>query len=86
MTEQKGGEMGDQRIGADEIRFDRNKKNEGGQETELDGSSAVSDSAKGAEESGDLFGGDGPVEGDVEGLPEGEGHGGGPGERSGSLV
>lgn len=45
MTEQKGGEMGDQRIGADEIRFDRNKKNEGGQETELDGSSAVSDSA-----------------------------------------
>ena len=45
MMEQKGGDMGDQRIGADEIRFDRNKKNEGGQETELDQSSAVSDSA-----------------------------------------
>jgi len=45
LTEQKGGDMGDQTIGADEIRFDKHKKNDGGQETELDGSSALSDSA-----------------------------------------
>lgn len=43
-TKQEGGDMGDQQIGADEIRFDKNKK-PGGQETEVDSSQAVSDSA-----------------------------------------
>ena len=43
-TKQEGGDMGDQRLGADEIRFDKNKKS-GGQETEVDDSDAVSDSA-----------------------------------------
>ncbi|MGI9472708.1 MAG: tetratricopeptide repeat protein [Rubripirellula sp.] len=42
--EQKGGEMGDQRIGADEIRFDK-KKNDAGQETETEGAAPLSDSA-----------------------------------------
>lgn len=34
-TKQEGGEMGDQKLGADEIVFDKNKKS-GGQETEVD--------------------------------------------------
>ncbi|MEM8677815.1 MAG: hypothetical protein AAGF97_00540 [Planctomycetota bacterium] len=40
-TQAKGGEMGDQRIGADEIVFDRQGKNQG-QDTELDGQDASS--------------------------------------------
>ena len=43
-TKQEGGDMGDQKIGADEIRFDKNKK-PGGQDTEVDDSEAISDSA-----------------------------------------
>jgi Ca-activated chloride channel family protein len=42
MVEQKGGDMGDQKIGADKIVFDRNAKNEG-QETEVSGAKAMSD-------------------------------------------
>lgn len=38
----EGGEMGDQRLGADRIVFDR-KDNKGGQDTEIDGGQAVSD-------------------------------------------
>lgn len=41
---QEGGDMGDQKLGADEIRFDK-KKNADGQETELDGANDISDSA-----------------------------------------
>ena len=41
MTEMKGGDMGDQKIGADKIVFDKNAKNEG-QETEVAGSQALS--------------------------------------------
>jgi len=40
----QGGDMGDQKLGADEIRFDK-KKGQDGQETKLDGSEQVSDSA-----------------------------------------
>lgn len=40
--EQKGGEMGEQEIGADEIRFDKTKK--GGQDTEITAGEASSDS------------------------------------------
>jgi Ca-activated chloride channel family protein len=42
MIEQKGGDMGDQKIGADKIVFDKNAKNEG-QETEVAGGKALSD-------------------------------------------
>ena len=42
MVERQGGEMGDQKIGADEIVFDK-KKNSGGQDTEIAGEQAVSD-------------------------------------------
>lgn len=41
MLEGKGDDLGDQQIGADEIVFDK-KKNEGGQETELDGGDDLS--------------------------------------------
>lgn len=41
-VEQKGGDMGDQKVGADKIVFDKNSKNEG-QETEADGGKALSD-------------------------------------------
>ena len=41
-TEQKGGDMGQQEIGADEIVFDKNKK-PGGQDTEIDESKAATD-------------------------------------------
>lgn len=44
MTEQKGGDMGDQQIGADEIRYDK-KKEAGGQETEVEDGQEMSDSA-----------------------------------------
>lgn len=44
LVEKKGGHMGDQKIGADEIVFDKNKKS-GGQETEIEGSQPLSDSA-----------------------------------------
>lgn len=40
--EQKGGELGDQRIGADEIVFDKDKPN-AGQETQLEGARALTD-------------------------------------------
>jgi Ca-activated chloride channel family protein len=42
MTEAKGGDMGDQTIGADKIVFDKNSKNEG-QDTEVDAGQALSD-------------------------------------------
>jgi Ca-activated chloride channel family protein len=42
MVEQKGGDMGDQKLGADKIVFDKNAKNEG-QETEVAGTKAMSD-------------------------------------------
>jgi Ca-activated chloride channel family protein len=42
MVEQKGGDMGDQKLGADKIVFDKNAKNEG-QETEVSGAKAMSD-------------------------------------------
>ena len=44
MIEQKGGDMGDQKLGADEIRYDKNKES-GGQETEVEESQELSDSA-----------------------------------------
>lgn len=40
----QGGDMGDQKLGADEIRFDR-KKGQDGQETKLDGDKQLSNSA-----------------------------------------
>ncbi len=43
-TKQKGGDMGDQQIGADEIVFDKNKKS-AGQETETDATQPLTDSA-----------------------------------------
>jgi Ca-activated chloride channel family protein len=42
LAENQGGDMGDQKIGADEIVFDSKKPNEG-QETEVDGEKALSD-------------------------------------------
>lgn len=42
LTEQKGGDMGDQKIGADEIVFDK-KKDAGGQDTETEGNQPLSD-------------------------------------------
>ena len=42
MTEAPGGDMGDQKIGADKIVFDKKAKNEG-QETELAGGKSLSD-------------------------------------------
>lgn len=44
MTKQEGGDMGDQKLGADEIVFDKNKK-PGGQDTETEASQPLSDSA-----------------------------------------
>ena len=43
-TKQEGGDMGDQKIGADEIVFDKNKKSEG-QETETDATQPLSDAS-----------------------------------------
>ena len=42
MVEQKGGDLGDQKLGADKIVFDKNKKNEG-QDTDITGGKALSD-------------------------------------------
>ncbi len=42
MLSAEGGEMGDQRLGADEIVFDRNDK-KGGQDTEVKGQDTMSD-------------------------------------------
>lgn len=42
LTEAKGGDMGDQKIGADEIVFDKNKESSG-EETEVAGNQATSD-------------------------------------------
>lgn len=42
LVEQKGGDMGDQTIGADEIVFDKDKES-GGQETEAEGDQKLSD-------------------------------------------
>jgi len=42
LVEQKGGDMGDQKIGADKVVFDKDAKNEG-QETEVAGAKALSD-------------------------------------------
>lgn len=44
LVEQKGGDFGDQRIGADEVVFDRDKKDQG-QQTEIAGEKATSDAA-----------------------------------------
>jgi Ca-activated chloride channel family protein len=44
LVDRTGGDMGDQQIGADEIRFD-GKKDSGGQDTEVDRSQPLSDSA-----------------------------------------
>ncbi len=43
LVEKTGGDLGDQKIGADEIVFDKNKKS-GGQDTETEGSQPLSDS------------------------------------------
>jgi len=47
MTEKKGGDMGDQKIGADQIVFEpgKGKKNEDGQDTAVDGGQALDDKA-----------------------------------------
>lgn len=45
MLDQPGGDMGDQRIGADEIKFDRNQEQPGGPETQVSGEQVLSDSA-----------------------------------------
>jgi len=42
MTEATGGDMGDQKVGADKIVFDKDQKNEG-QDTEVGGGKALSD-------------------------------------------
>jgi Ca-activated chloride channel family protein len=42
ILEQKGGDMGDQKLGADKVVFDKNAKNEG-QETKVSGAKAMSD-------------------------------------------
>ncbi|QGJ68772.1 Tetratricopeptide [Planctomycetales bacterium 10988] len=42
LVEEKGGDMGDQTIGADEIVFDKSKQQQGGEETEVAGSQAMS--------------------------------------------
>lgn len=42
MNEQKGGDMGDQKIGADKIVFDKDKSNDG-QETDVEGAKPLSD-------------------------------------------
>jgi Ca-activated chloride channel family protein len=44
LLKQEGGDMGDQKIGADEVRFDANKK-PGGQDTEVTGEQAISDAS-----------------------------------------
>jgi Ca-activated chloride channel family protein len=44
LVESEGGDMGDQKIGADEIVFDKDKK-PGGQDTEVAGEQAMSDAA-----------------------------------------
>ncbi len=44
MMEQKGGDMGDQKIGADEIRYDKNKES-GGQDTETQEGQPLSNAA-----------------------------------------
>ena len=44
MVERTGGDIGDQKLGADDVVFDKNK-NPGGQETATDGDQALSDSA-----------------------------------------
>jgi Ca-activated chloride channel family protein len=44
LVEAKGGEMGDQKIGADDIVFDK-KKDSGGQDTEISKEEALSDSS-----------------------------------------
>lgn len=43
MTDAKGGDMGDQKIGADKIVFDKDAENKGGQDTEMAGANALSD-------------------------------------------
>lgn len=43
MLEAKGGDMGDQKIGADEIRFDKNKP-AGGEDTQVSSEQVISDS------------------------------------------
>jgi Ca-activated chloride channel family protein len=44
LTKRKGGDMGDQKIGADEVVFDKNKKS-AAQDTEVEGAQPLSDSA-----------------------------------------
>ena len=45
LTEAKGGDMGDQKIGADDIVFDQDKENPEGQDTEVAGSDALTGEA-----------------------------------------
>ena len=42
LVERKGGDMGDQKVGADEITFDK-AKNPGGQDTETEGAQPLTD-------------------------------------------
>lgn len=44
MVERQGGDLGDQKIGADKVVFDK-KKNSGGQDTEMAGEQAASDAS-----------------------------------------
>ncbi|MCB1232028.1 MAG: tetratricopeptide repeat protein [Verrucomicrobiae bacterium] len=43
MTRAEGGDLGDQKLGADEIVFDEGKENQGGQDTEVTAEQAVSE-------------------------------------------
>ncbi len=45
LTEAEGGDMGDQKIGADEIVFDQGKENPEGQDTEVAGGESVTEEA-----------------------------------------
>jgi Ca-activated chloride channel family protein len=45
LTERKGGDMGDQLIGADEVVYDKNNKQSAGQDTEAEAAQPISDSS-----------------------------------------
>jgi Ca-activated chloride channel family protein len=45
LTERKGGDMGDQLIGADEVVYDKNSKQSAGQDTEAESAQPISDSS-----------------------------------------
>ena len=54
LTEGRGGDLGDQREGADKVVFDQNKKDPQGQETEVAGDKAMSTESPGAIGRGNL--------------------------------